>query len=351
MAELKKEYSKYVVLVILLAIIYCSYLVLKDLMGAIILAVVLSYIFYPFYAWLVKKIKFKSLAAIITIFLQIFLILLPTAVITSAVVDQTKQAYNEIRVNLNDESNFCEGDTVSLLCQTYHTSANFLSTYGLDTSFKQGLIYAGKRISEFSSTLLLSLPKKAFHFFLMLFIMFYLFIDGKKLFKIISNLIPLDKKHKDNIIKQVNDTTFAVVYGQLVIAIVQGILATVIFLILGVPHSLFWGFIMIILGVLPMIGVSIVWMPVVIYFITSGINTDQNILIIKGIILLILYFIIITPMELILKPKVIGDRAKIHSLIIFLGVLGGLSFFGVVGLILGPVILSTLVIMIRIYQK
>ena len=155
MAELKKEYSKYVVLVILLAIIYCSYLVLKDLMGAIILAVVLSYIFYPFYAWLVKKIKFKSLAAIITIFLQIFLILLPTAVITSAVVDQTKQAYNEIRVNLNDESNFCEGDTVSLLCQTYHTSANFLSTYGLDTSFKQGLIYAGKRISEFSSTLLL----------------------------------------------------------------------------------------------------------------------------------------------------------------------------------------------------
>ena len=132
----------------------------------------------------------------------------------------------------------------------------------------------------------------------------------------------------------------ATIYGVLVIAAVQGTLGTFIFWVLGLPSPLLWGVVMFFLAMIPMAGTFLVWAPAAIYLALTGAFLRSAILVAWGLL-------VIGTIDNFLSPRLVGHRARLHELLIFFGVLGGLQVFGVLGLVLGPVVVAVTLALIE----
>ena len=145
--------------------------------------------------------------------------------------------------------------------------------------------------------------------------------------------------------------TSAVIYGSLIIAIIQGMLGGIGFWVVGLPSPLIWAIVMIFAALIPYIGSSIIWFPAALILIFSGYVDSEPILIIKGAGLILYGTFIIGLIDNILKPKIIGDKGGLHPVLVLLGVIGGLNLLGFIGIIIGPIILAMLVTFIKIYEE
>jgi predicted PurR-regulated permease PerM len=181
-------------------------------------------------------------------------------------------------------------------------------------------------------------------FFIMLFVMFYSLQSGRGSFERVRALIPLAPNLKDKLIEEIKSVTWAVVYGQVVTALIQGSLGGLGFLIFGVPNAVLWGFVMIVLSFLPLIGTPIIWAPAGIFLILSGATA-------RGIGLLLWGGILVMNVDNFLKPRLISGQSNIHPVVVLLGVLGGLKLFGFIGLVAGPLTLALLIALVRFYEE
>jgi len=168
--------------------------------------------------------------------------------------------------------------------------------------------------------------------------------------KKIKGIIPLKNHHQNKIIKRFGSVTRAVVYGHFITALIQGMVGVLGLYIFGVKSPLVWGGIMMVACMIPFIGAPIVWFPLGVLKLIEGLTTNTTSTTIRGIGLLVYGFFIVASIDNLIKPKIIGDKAKIHPTIILLGVLGGLSIFGVIGIVLGPLILSLFLTFAEIYK-
>ena len=125
----------------------------------------------------------------------------------------------------------------------------------------------------------------------------------------------------------------ASVYGVVVIAVVQGTLGGLMFWVLGLPSPLVWGVVMIVLSTIPMLGTFLVWVPAAIFLAVTG-------HLVKALVLTFWGAVVIGMADNLLRPRLVGDRAQMHELLIFFSVLGGLQVFGVLGILLGPVVVA-----------
>jgi len=164
------------------------------------------------------------------------------------------------------------------------------------------------------------------------------------LYEEIKELVPLRKKYKYKLINETEKVLKGVLYGQVLTAIIQGAIGGLALFVLGVPNSLFWGFIMVILSFLPLVGTPIVFVPASIILIAQG-------HVISGIILLIIGFVVIMNVDNVIKPKLISSKSKIHPVVALIGVLGGLALFGFVGIIIGPIIIALLNVLLIFYRE
>jgi len=199
------------------------------------------------------------------------------------------------------------------------------------------------QVAKSSLNFIFSIPSRLLDIVLTFFFTFFLLIDGKNIVKKIEKIIPLKKFQKKEIIKKINDVIYAIIYGFFLIAILEGIIAAVTLKLFGVASPLLWGIVIAFLTFIPFIGPIIVWIPAAIiqilhkhFFNTAGI-------VVGGLI--------ITYIDTILKPKVIGDRAEINPAITLVGLLGGLKLMGIVGIIIGPIILALLITFIKMSVK
>ncbi|WP_434424191.1 AI-2E family transporter [Nannocystis pusilla] len=165
------------------------------------------------------------------------------------------------------------------------------------------------------------------------FVMFYLFRDGRMVRDALASAIPLQDRQTREILRRIGEVVGASVNGVLVIATLQGVLGGVAFAVLGVPSAIIWGVAMIFLSLIPLAGAFVVWIPAAIYLVVTGAW-------IKGILLALWGVFVISLVDNFLRPRLVGKRAKLHELFIFFAVLGGLQVFGLIGLVLGPVVLA-----------
>jgi predicted PurR-regulated permease PerM len=201
------------------------------------------------------------------------------------------------------------------------------------------------------SKFLASIPSILLNFFVMIFVVYYLLKDGEAVVKRIKNILPLKESHKQHVLERFHDITYAVFYGNISIAVLQGILGGIGFLILGVSSPILWGFVMMLFALIPYFGTAVIWLPAALNLIFTGYLQNENSLIIRGVILIIYGIFVISSIDNILKPKVIGIKANVHPILVLLGVLGGLSLFGFIGLVLGPVMLALLMTFVEIYEE
>lgn len=343
------EMRKYFFYIIVIALLFLSYMIIKDFIISILNAVVIVVVFYPLYRFLEKKIKSKCIASVITTLLIIILIIVPLTVLINGLVKESGDAYSYIKIRVDRGDFFYEG------CSNYFCELNkkinfFIDEYNLKSSIIETISDIGKRLYSTSFVFLMSLPSKILNFIIMISMVFFLFIEGENVMELIKRNLPLNEFQHKKLITQIKDTTNAIVYGQIIVSMFVGIIGGLGLYLVGIPNPIILGIIMAILSLLPVVGSSLIWIPASLYLIINGIMASENIMIIKGTFLLIGCMILVSLMELILKPKIIGERASVHPMIILIGILGGITYFGIGGFILGPIILSVLVKLISFYE-
>ena len=213
---------------------------------------------------------------------------------------------------------------------------------------EDSLLEGGKAVSGFLLSQGADFARNALllatNFLIMLFTLFFLFRDGPHTWDTIFRAIPLEEEHKEKIFERLNTTMKAVVRGTLLTAVAQGTTAGVTYYLLGVPFSVFLGALSGLLSLLPVAGTAIVWAPVALYLLFSG-------AVAKGVILIGVGLGLVGLMDNLLQPLLVGGKARLPVLPLFLASLGGLAYFGFLGLFLGPVLLAVVLVTFVIYQE
>lgn len=179
---------------------------------------------------------------------------------------------------------------------------------------------------------------------ILFFTLYYGFKDGESFVNGFFKMLPFSDEHRRRLRDRSYSVFSGVLYGQLFVAVLQGILGGLSFFIFGVSGPIFWGMIMAFLSFIPLLGTPIIWLPTSIFLFLSG---D----IFSAVGIFVFNAVITSNIDTVLKPKLIGDRTQMHPLLVVLSIFGGLSLFGVVGFVLGPVLVSASYLIIQFYLE
>jgi len=345
-------YRKSIFTLIFIVLILVSFLIIKPFLTAVLTGLVFAYIFTPWYSRINKRISNKNFASLITSLLVILIITLPLFFVLNVVSKEAYTTYLLSRQKVLSGQFLTEcqpaDDTVCKIVNYFTNKANQPQVrYYFDTTVKT----ITNKITENISNILFSIPIFILDTFIVLFVMFFLFKDGHTFVNKLEKMLPLKYSYRKHMVKKLNDMAYAVIFGSLIIAIVQGTLGGIGFFIFGLPSPLIWGIVMVFAALLPYIGTSIIWLPASLFLIFDGYVNAETSLIVKGILLMLYGTFIVSTIDNILKPKLIGDKSGLHPVLVLLGVLGGLKFLGFVGIIIGPMILAALVTFVNIYEE
>jgi predicted PurR-regulated permease PerM len=324
--EKEMKISGYFLIIMIILSLVIGFLMIKSFIAPILTGLLIAYIFYPVYRKVNRYIKNETISASLLIVFIFVIILLPLLLIIKSIFDQSLDFYH----------NF-----------DYDYFINVFSSYlspeiGLymKSLFDEALLF----IAKSTSVVILSLPHKIISVFVMFFVLFYSFKESKKIQIAIKKYLPLKEKYKEELINKFKDVVNAITYGLIITSIIQGFVGTIGLMIFGVNNPLLWGLVMAFLAMVPLLGTGLVWVPASLYKIYNG---DMF----NGIGLLLYGALIISTIDNFIRPKLISKKSNIHPVVVLLGLLGGLTLFGVVGIILGPFILSIILLFFNFYRK
>jgi predicted PurR-regulated permease PerM len=303
---------------------------------------VLSITFYPVYRMFAKLIRRPWAASLITLLIILIIIVGPFTYILSALINEITDTYRTVEDR---------GFEVITRIQEHPAFSKLLektSTYtagkGIDLNEAaiRSLKAVGKYIGEHISQLFKNVIVFAMSFVIMCLTIFFFLKDGDALINYIKGRLPFVEEQKKLVEKRVKEMVIAAIYGGLAVGIVQGTLGGLAFLVLGLSAPVFWGLTMAIFSLVPVFGAFAIWGPASAILILSGSYA-------KGIGLFLFGVFVISTVDNILKPLIIGGRTKLHTLLIFFSVLGGIKLFGFIGFILGPLISVLCLSLLEIY--
>jgi predicted PurR-regulated permease PerM len=184
----------------------------------------------------------------------------------------------------------------------------------------------------------------ALNVLLMSFLLFVFLKDGEKIYQFIYRIAPLEAKNKKSIFGQIQDTFVAVIRGQLLTGLTQATVAGVVFWVLGIPLAIFFAALTFLTSLIPVLGAFVVWLPLVIHLIL----VHQHV---KAIILFAFGAGVISVIDNLMKPALIGERTKLPYFLLFFGIMGGIKLYGLMGIFIAPVVLSLFFALVKIYQE
>jgi len=342
--KLPLHLSLYFFLFVLFLITYLFLKVIWPFFFAILLGGIATGLFYPLYRTLTRVLRGrKSIASFISCLIILLVIFLPLAGVLTVVAGQALEFYNRVDVYLHGVSFNMDQITGSLGIEEY------LGKFKIDESqLIDKVSELAKAVSTFLVKSIHSVTQGAFNviamLFVMLFSMYYFFKDGPAFLDRFKKLSPLDDEYEDRLIEKFASITRATIKGTMVIAIIQGGIGGIVFWIFGVPSPLFWGLIMVILSIIPVVGSGLVWGPAAVIQLVMG-NWAA------GLGILAVGAGIISTVDNLLRPRLVGKDTEMHPLLVFFGTLGGISVFGIVGFILGPIVAALFVTIWDIYAS
>lgn len=319
-------------------IAYLAFRIVEPFFVALAWAAVLVVVSYPAYEWLVRRLRRSAAALIGTVGVTIILIA-PAVLILIFFLRQGADALQSIhlatasgrlawlhRLWVNLQQRFPE------LSSGEVTAA--LHRYGQEATqfFADRLGTAVRNTAAFLFDLTVTV-----------FAMFYLFRDGRALVGQLRRVLPLKSLERDRLIEDTREIILATVLASFLAAAAHGVLLGLAFLAVGIHAALFWGVIMGFLSLIPVIGSALIWLPAAI-----GLAVGGHVL--QAIILALLCTAVIFAIDYVLLPWFISGRAQIGQLLVFIGVLGGISVFGALGIVLGPIVLALAADLLDLYS-
>jgi len=342
--------TRYMFLFFFLLMAVLSYFILKPFLAVIVASLIIAYIFYPLYEKMNNKIKMRSLSAVITTVIVLFIILIPVVIFINTISQDAMQFYLNAKIALGDEKMLGDECANGLICDAKNYAIQIVTDPDIKQHLNSALTKIASVLLDFSSKLILSIPKIFISIIFMFFILFFALRDGKTIVDRIRTMLPLKHGFKKHLVQQIQDVIYATVYGNLIIAIIQGIIGTIAFLVLGLSSPVFWGLAITFFAFLPFVGASIIWIPAAAILLYTGFTTNNVVLVWKGIVM-IFFGVVMSSIDVFIKPKIIGDRAKLHPILIFLGLFGGIALFGPIGIVLGPLILAIFISFIQVFER
>lgn len=316
--------------------------------SAIVLALLVTSVLYPMYFWVKRLFRGRenSASMFMTLFVLLVLII-PVGWFIGTLSNEAFEFYNHTRsaVSLKQIQESLEND--SIWAQRIRKIGKMTGMEFTPDKLEKMAALVGKKVGLFlykqiSSTAsnLLSL---VVHFFLMMLVIYYIFRDGVRLKDYLTQLIPVPKQQLEKVIEKFREMGRAIIVGNGLSGIVQGILGGMGFFIFGLSSPFLWGTVIAFMALLPIVGSSVVFVPATAILILQG-KTGV------GIGFLIYNVLYSSTIEYFIKPRLIGKGMRMNPLLVFIGVIGGISLFGILGIFYGPLIITIFLTLAEIYR-
>jgi len=304
-------------------------------------AAIFAIMFYPLYKFVLQHIKMPSLSAGITTVIAFVAVLLPLFGVGMLLIREASDLYTEI--TNTEQLMSLEG------IQGSASSLPYIGPY-IEENLDQitaNITTGAKNVSIWIVKNLGTITQSSFQFFFMLFIMFYTLFyflkDGKEILHKLLYLSPLGDEYEEMLYERFTSTARATLKGTFIIGGIQGTLGGILFWLTGIEGALIWGVLMIFLSIIPAAGSALVWVPAGIIMLLLG-NTWE------GLTILLFGGLVISTIDNLLRPALVGRDIQMHSLLVLFSTLGGITIFGITGFVIGPVITALFLSIITIYE-
>ncbi|MBN1663385.1 MAG: AI-2E family transporter [Deltaproteobacteria bacterium] len=341
---MNKEKIERILFYTLLCLITLLFLyLLKYFFYPIFWAAVIAGIFRPADSYLDKKFRNHSFSAGITISLVLLVIILPAGLIGSLLFKESVQLYDSLNSGTAGLSNSLN-HFANVLAQNF-----YLNKLDMDKVFWIGkFAELAKGVTNYISSTLTAATQNSLAVIVklavMIYTLFFFLRDGDKFFDMAMRMYPLGTGRGKILFDRFILASKTTLKTTLIIGGIQGTLGGLIFFLTGIPGVMIWTVVMIFAAIIPLVGCSIVWAPMGIYMLISGHVWE-------GLVILAFGTVVITTVDTIMRPLMIGKGVEIHPLLIFLSTLGGLVVFGVSGFVIGPIIVSLLMTIWDMYDQ
>jgi predicted PurR-regulated permease PerM len=324
---------------VLLLLIYLVFRIYEPFLAALGWAAILTIFFYPMHRRLMRRFT-ENRAAVLSTLAVTFLLIVPAIFVTTLFVREA------VSISRGVQSAFIE-DHAPMVAKTWTWIAKHVP--GLDPNanviamLEQGVQRRAGFLAERLGTILRNIAEFIFDLFVMIFAMFYFFRDADSIIRGVRSILPFDAEHRDRMITQSRDLISASVTTSLIVAAIQGVLGGLGFALVRLPTPIFWGVAMGFFSLVPVVGSGLVFVPAALWL---GFTGHWG----RAILLLVICAGISTVVDNVVRPLLLGGRTELSALVIFISVVGGVSVFGMLGLVLGPILVATAAGVLAVYM-
>ena len=341
------EGYRFFLLVMLFVSLYLTYLVIRPFLHSIVLAILLASVFYPLHVRLTNLYRGRRSAAALTgVGIVTFLIVIPILLFAAALVGQGVESINRINdwISAGNLQKLLQDPRIASYTAWLKDQLAFVDFSKID--LQGSLLQASKRVGQFllshGAGVLGDAANLVFYFLVMIFLLFYLLRDGSRMLSAIKELSPLPEDQENRILDKVRAVGRSAFLGNLLTALCQGFAGGIGLALVGIP-ALFWGTIMGFSSLIPVVGTALIWIPAIGYLLAFGRW--------KAAIFLALWsMLLVGSIDNFLRPYLMRGEGKMSPFYLFLAIIGGVKYFGLAGILYGPLILGFAAVMLSIYQ-
>ena len=319
-------------------------LMIRPFVLSVFLAAIFAGMLYPLYRWLLRRLwQRRGLAAGATLLVLMLGAGLPLAAFLTLVATEAVQVSRSAEAWLQDQQGRL--DELRGWVERIPGVAGILPD---SEQLAEQLRAAAGRTGPFLMGTLSAATRGAVNFFLQIFVflysVFFFLVGGPALLRRILYYLPLTAAEEQQLLERFVSVTRATLKGSLLIGVIQGALAGLAFWVAGVPGPAFWGTVMVVLALIPAVGVALIWIPAVLYLFLAG-------KVLAAIGLLLWCALVVSTIDNLLRPRLVGRDAQMPDLLILLSTLGGLVLFGAVGFIVGPIVAAVFTTVWSLYGQ
>jgi predicted PurR-regulated permease PerM len=343
---MKREYFFITLFLTIVAIFfYLFYRLMVPFFTPIAWAGILVIVFYPLYKWLYSKLRLKWLASLLACILISLIIIGPAIYLLASLVGEAadlvqylNEEYQSGRLNKYLSLNIPFINAIKDKLSDYPQLANL----DIQSIIKDTVSTITKAMGSQTTKVIANISKTFFYFVLMLFSMFFFFRDGDRIVAFLKRITPLKDEQINVMYDHLLQVIEGIMYGGVIIAFIQGALCGITFAAVGIPSPVFWGAVMTFLAFLPVVGPFLVYIPAAIILLLGGSIVEGVVVIIAGTA--------ISQIDNFLRPQLFSGKTSMHTLLLFFSIMGGVAMFGLLGIVLGPLITAVFLSLLKVYE-
>jgi predicted PurR-regulated permease PerM len=340
----RSDYSRIAVLLVLVVVLYFIFRVLEPFLHGLIWAAILASIFHPLFSTLSRRLRRPRLASVLTCVLLTLLIVLPALFLLFTLAKESVSAYRVLQEHVagGGPPSFDVVRKTSLFRWFLAKSKSLgLAEPDLGVVITKGIGSVTAFLVSRSAAIFAGVTHTVINFLVMILALYYLLLRGPHVVREFFQFSFLRPEYENRIIEKFRAIAVATFGGSLATAMIHGTADGIIFWIFGLPSPLLWGTVMAFLSLVPVVGTSLVWVPLVVYYLLKH-------QVVRGLLLLAAFGAVTGIVDNVVKPILIRRGTEVDSIWIFLSVMGGIAVFGLLGLFLGPFLISLLLVLVDI---